>query len=302
MKIRKVIRVNVLNIVVWAVFFIIWAAGMSSNVYWSVTRQLLTMIFMTFGLMIQMISGVLDLSFAAEISASTCIGACLLRTGMPLAPAMAAVLVCHLGLGALKGFLVASLRVNPVIITLALQIIVSNLSGLFTGDHMVIFNRKDVYASHAFWLSLFVLAVVSSLFLCFFLKRTYYGKYLRMLGENPAAVRESGLNHTAIRMIISMAASVFYGIAAMILLFFTSSGSSSNGSHYLYPVIAAACMGGISFLNGRGKVFGAWLGTLSAVMFMHIIVILGIQSSFETILEGLIIIISILLAVKTANN
>ena len=119
MKIRKVIRVNVLNIVVWAVFFIIWAAGMSSNVYWSVTRQLLTMIFMTFGLMIQMISGVLDLSFAAEISASTCIGACLLRTGMPLAPAMAAVLVCHLGLGALKGFLVASLRVNPVIITLA---------------------------------------------------------------------------------------------------------------------------------------------------------------------------------------
>lgn len=103
-------------------------------------------------------------------------------------------------------------------------------------------------------------------------------------------------------MIISMAASVFYGIAAMILLFITSSGSSSNGSHYLYPVIAAACMGGISFLNGRGKVFGAWLGTLSAVMFMHIIVILGIQSSFETILEGLIIIISILLAVKTANN
>ena len=298
MKIRKVIRVNVLNIVVWAVFFIMWAAGMSSNVYWSVTRQLLTMIFMTFGLMIQMISGVLDLSFAAEISASTCIGACLLRTGMPLAPAMAAVLVFHLGLGALKGFLVAGLRVNPVIITLALQIIVSNLSGLFTGDHMVIFNRKDVYASHAFWLSLSVLSAVSSLFLCFFLKRTYYGKYLRMLGENPAAVRESGLNHTAIRMIISMAASVFYGIAAMILLFITSSGSSSNGSHYLYPVIA----GGISFLNGRGKVFGAWLGTLSAVMFMHIIVILGIQSSFETILEGLIIIISILLAVKTANN
>ena len=67
-----------------------------------------------------------------------------------------------------------------------------------------------------------------------------------------------------------------------------------NGSHYLYPVIAAACMGGISFFKRQGKVSGAWIGTLSAVMFMHIIVILGIQSSFETILEGLIIIISIL--------
>lgn len=257
---------------------------------------------MVFGLMIQMISGVLDLSFAAEIAASTCIGACLLRTGTPLVPVMAAVLAFHLGLGALKGFLTASLRVNPVIITLAFQIIVSNLSGLFIGEHIIIFNRKDVYASRAFWLCLSALALVSSFLLWFLLKQTYYGKYLRMLGENPAAVRESGLNYTAIQTIISMAASVFYGIAAMILLFITSSGSSSNGSHYLYPVIAAACMGGISFLNGKGKVSGAWIGTLSAVMFMHIIVILGIQSSFETILEGLIIIISILLTMGTANS
>ena len=69
MKIQRFIQMNFLNIVVWAAFFIMWAAGMSSNVYWSVTRQLLTMIFMVFGLMIQMISGVLDLSFAAEIAA-----------------------------------------------------------------------------------------------------------------------------------------------------------------------------------------------------------------------------------------
>ena len=79
MKVQRFIQMNFLNIVVWAAFFIMWAAGMSSNVYWSVTRQLLTMIFMVFGLMIQMISGVLDLSFAAEIAAWTCIGACLLR-------------------------------------------------------------------------------------------------------------------------------------------------------------------------------------------------------------------------------
>ena len=85
-------------------------------------------------------------------------------------------------------------------------------------------------------------------------------------------------------------------------MFITSSGSSLNGSHYLYPVIAAACMGGISFLNGRGRVSGAWIGTLTIVLFTQIIVMLGIQSSFETILEGLIIIISSLLAMRTANN
>lgn len=293
---------NVINVIVWVVFLILYLTGMTSHAAWSVTRQLLTMVFMTFGLMIQMISGVLDLSFAAEISASTCIGAYLLWAKVPLLPAIGAVLGFHLAAGALKGFLIAKLRVNPIIITLALQIIVSNLFGLFTGDRMVSFSRKDVYANRFFWLGIFLLAIISSLLLWFLFKRTYYGKYLRMLGENATAVRESGLNYTAIQVIISMMASAFYGIAAIILLFITSSGSSSNGSHYLYPVIAAACMGGISFLNGRGKVSGAWMGTLSMVMFMHIIMILGIQSSFETILEGLIIIISILIAMRTSNN
>lgn len=302
MRVQKIFRTNIVNLMVWAAFFLLWASGMMNHAGWSVMRQLLAMIFMTFGLMIQMISGVLDLSFAAEISASTCIGACLLRAGMPLIPALTVVLVFHLTAGAIKGFLVAQLRVNPVIVTLALQIIVSNLFGLFTGDHMIIFNRKDVYANHTFWLCLFVLAFVLTVLLCFLLKRTYYGKYLRILGENPKAVLESGLNYTAIHVIISMASSVFYGIAAMILLFITSSGSSLNGSHYLYPVIAAACMGGISFLNGQGRVSGAWIGTLTIVLFTQIIVMLGIQSSFETILEGLIIIISSLLAMRTANN
>ena len=302
MRVQKNFRTNIVNLMVWAAFCLLWAAGMKNHVGWSVMRQLLTMIFMTFGIMIQMISGVLDFSFAAEISASTCIGACLLRAGMPLIPALTVVLVFHLAAGTLKGFLVAQLRVNPVIVTLALQIIVSNLFGLFTGDHMIIFNRKDVYANRTFWLCLLVLAFVLTVLLWFLLKRTYYGKYLRMLGENPKAVLESGLNYTAIHVIISMVSSIFYGIAAMILLFITSSGSSLNGSHYLYPVIAAACMGGISFLNGRGRVSGAWIGTLTIVLFTQIIVMLGIQSSFETILEGLIIIISSLLAMRTANN
>ena len=102
-----------------------------------------------------------------------------------------AVLAFHLGLGALKGFLTASLRVNPVIITLAFQIIVSNLSGLFTGEHIIIFNRKDVYASHAFWLCLLSWRWFPVFLLWFLLKQTYYGKYLRMLGENPAAVRRA---------------------------------------------------------------------------------------------------------------
>lgn len=293
MRIYKLLRTNLISLIIWAVFFFLWAYGMTNNVYWSVSRQFLTIIFITLGLMVNMLSGVLDLSFAAEIAASTCVGAYLLRLQIPLALVVLAVMAFHLMTGAVKGFLVGKLRVNPIIITLALQVIVSNLIGLFTGDSVVMFSRQDVYASPSFWWFLFLLSILLSIFLSFLFKKTYYGKYIRMLGENPEAVRESGLGYVSIRMIVSMLASLFYGTAAVVLLFVTSSGSSLNGSHYLYPVIAAACLGGISFLNGRGRVLGAWIGTMSLVMFTHIIMMLGIQSSLETILEGFIIMLSL---------
>lgn len=302
MKIKVKIGQNVLNILIWAVFLFFYIPGVTGNVYWSVSRQFLTMIFMTLGLMVEMICGVLDLAFMAEISAATCIGAYLLSGGMPALGALGIMLLFHFAVGGVKGWMVAKLQVNPIIITLALQIILSNVAGIFTGDMMIRFRQTDIYRDHKFWVLISCLLAAVFLFLVFVLNKTYYGKYIRMMGENMDAVRNSGLPYVAIQVILSMASSAIFWIASVILLFITSAGSSSNGGHYLYPAIAAACMGGINFLNGRGNVSGVFIGTVSIVMLMHMMVHWGIQSVYETILIGFLIIFSILLNHLFENN
>lgn len=84
MTIKHKVGQNAFNILIWAVFLICYIPEVTGNVYWSVSRQFLTMIFMTLGLMVEMMSGMLDLAFMAEISAATCIGAYLLSSDTPV--------------------------------------------------------------------------------------------------------------------------------------------------------------------------------------------------------------------------
>ena len=300
--IRRFVRNYAWNLVIWGVFLAAAGHVISARVLWYFMRQFLTMAFMVLGVTLEMMSGVLDLSFVAEVSAATCIGAALLEADVPLLAAVGATVLFHGTVGLVRGYLIARLRVSGVVVTLALQIILSNLFGFFTGETVMFFMRREVYASTGFWVgALFLYAGLFAL-LSFLLRRSYYGKYVRMMGEDLQAFMESGLDYVPIRMIVCAASSLCFSAASVIILFITSSGSSMNGNRYLYPVLAAACLGGVNFFNGRGKLYGAVLGTASMVLLLYLIVGFGLQNGCETALEGFLIITAIVWNVLLDKN
>ena len=300
--IRRFVRDYAWNLIIWGVFAAAAGHVMSGRFLWYFMRQFLTMAFMVLGVTLEMMSGVLDLSFVAEVSAATCIGASLLGADVPLFAAVGAMVLFHGAAGLVRGYLIARLGVSPVVITLALQIILSNLFGLFTGESVIFFHRRDVYASTGFWAGVLILYAGLFALFSFLLRRSYYGKYVRMMGENLPAFVESGLDYVPIRMIVCAASSLCFSAASVIILFITSSGSSMNGNHYLYPVLAAACLGGVNFFNGRGKLLGAALGTATMVLLLYLIVGMGMQSAWETAIEGFLIIGSIVWNVLRDKN
>ena len=294
MKIKGFLTENIWNIGIWAIFLALGFPGLGTGFPWYLMRQYLTMVFLVMGLTLEMMGGVLDLSFMAEVAAGTCVGAALLAADIPLPVAVAAMVLFHVLSGLIRGYLIARLKINGVVITLALQIIWSNLFGIFTGDAAIFFYRSDVYANRRFWEIMAGLAAAVWLGGRFLLKRTYYGKYVRMMGEDLTAFVESGLDYVPIRMLLCAVSSLSFACGSVIILFITSAGSSKNGNHYLYPVLAAACLGGVNFFNGRGKWSGALLGTMSMVLFLQLMVALGLQSAYETAFVGLLIIAAIL--------
>lgn len=300
--IRSFARDNIWNLLIWALFAVTAGSVMSGRFAWYFARQFLTMAFMVLGVTLEMMSGLLDLSFVAEVSAATCIGAALLAADVPLFAAVGTVILFHLAAGMIRGCLVARLRVNGAVVTLALQVILSGLFDFFTGEAVIFFRRREVYASVRFWAGALLLYAVLFVLLSFLLHRSYYGKYVRMMGEDLQAFADSGLDYVPIRMIVCTASSLCFSAASVIILFITSSGSSMNGNHYLYPVLAAACLGGVNFFNGRGKLYGAVLGTVSMVLLLYMTVRFGLQSGSETALEGFLIIVSVVWNVFRDKN
>ena len=84
------------------------------------------------GASLEMIGGVMDLAFAAQLSASAFIGISLIAGGYPVWVGCLGVFVFNFLLGLLKAAFFVKLRIHPIIFTLAMQVILFNFMTVIT--------------------------------------------------------------------------------------------------------------------------------------------------------------------------
>ena len=132
------------------------------------------------------------------------------------------------------------------------------------------------------------LAIISAIFL----NRTIYGRYLLALGRNVDAAKYSGINTDRMTILAYVICSVCAGVGGIL---FALDGNSiqpaSHGNFYELYAIAAAVLGGCSLRGGEGSITGVVIG--AAVMFVlyNAINLLGIPSTLEFAIIGLVILI-----------
>ncbi len=154
-------------------------------------RQISLITLLTVGVSLEMIGGVIDLAFAAQLSASALVGIFLIAGGCPVWVGCIGILFFNFFLGFLKAVFLVKLRVPSIIFTLAMQVILSNFL-LATVDYtgIVIPELRESYRGNIYIgmeLTITVLCVAGAFF---FLEKSYYGKYCRMLGETLPLARE----------------------------------------------------------------------------------------------------------------
>ncbi len=240
-------------------------------------HQFVILFILTLGLSLEMLSGILDFAFMAEIAMTTCVGRLCLCMGLPIWISLVIMLFGQLLFGIIKGFLIGRIYVNPILLTFVLQQIYKGIAAIF-GDAVSVPKVKGYYDSRLFWILFLVIAVLIYAFLRVLLTHTYYGKYVRMLGENETAVRNSEIRFDICRMIICGISGIVFAQVAVIFLLIIQGGSVGMGKGYIYPVIAAACLGGINFLKGRGHLRGTIFGSLSMVLLMNLSATLGLYN------------------------
>jgi ribose transport system permease protein len=258
--------------------------------------SVISILSMAAGLVI--LTGEIDLSPGAAVSLLSMILATgIMRWDLPIGLAIGLVLVGGVGLGLVNGLLVTALRVPSFVATLGTLGIFSGVSLLFNGGSPITGLPEafqNVFYSR-FWgipFPLFVMVVIIVV-LRYFLIRTVWGRSVYAVGGNKVAATLSGLNPNRTKMLAFAIAGGLVGIAAVMFSARLATGSPNLGNGLELAAIAGAVVGGISLSGGRGHVLGALFGATTIVIVQNILNLNAVAATWQSIVQGLIIIAAV---------
>lgn len=258
------------------------------------------------GVFVVLVSGGIDISFAAVASVTQFIAAmAATKYGVPAFPAIA--LACALGalMGCVNALLTYYLNVVSIIVTIATSSIFYALLIYFTGGSEI-YNLPDWWTDRVVFLRfetasgdfaritlpmvIMVLVVVVTHLL---MSRTHAGRQIYALGGNPEAASRVGIRILRLQLLVYGYLGFLAGLAGFV---------QAHRVHQVVPtamfgtelsVLAVAILGGASLVGGLGSMGGVVLGVLLLAILQNGLNLLGVSPYFFDVVIGLAILISI---------
>ncbi|HEY1512393.1 MAG TPA: ABC transporter permease [Gaiellaceae bacterium] len=218
-------------------------------------------------------------------------------------PAVLLALGFGFAIGAVNGFCVAYLAVPAVVMTLAMNGIMEGLTlGLTKGltcsrcnsyaprvlQDVVHKNLVGIPADLILW---FGVAALASLVLAF----TTFGRKVYATGNNPTAAYLAGVNVRLVTLSLYGLSGMFAALAGIVLVSYSGQPTLGMGDPYLFQSIAAAVIGGISILGGRGNYLGTVAGAVSLVALISLLQAENMPDYGRSIVYGVAILVVLVL-------
>jgi ribose transport system permease protein len=197
-------------------------------------------------------------------------------------------------IGLVNGLLVGVLRLNPLIVTLAMGQI---LLGIATWYASGVANESSVpsdlstFATARFLgvSAIFWVGVGIALLLALFLRQTAVGRRFQAVGANPRAAWIAGVRVRRYAVLAYVAASVLYGAAGLLLAGFIKFPTLDIGNPYLLGPIAAVVIGGASLAGGLASVTSTWAAAFMLTVLSQMLQVLGLSTAWQLVVFGLAI-------------
>ncbi|MBD0328956.1 MAG: ABC transporter permease [Thermoleophilia bacterium] len=215
-----------------------------------------------------------------------------------------AVLAC-LGLGAVvglaNGVLVGVLRLNPLIVTLAVGQVVLALGLSYSRG---IANESNVPQALSSWAGdkplgvswVFWVGVLLTAFVALALRYTAAGRRFQAVGANPRAAWMAGIRVRTHVVFAYAAAGTLYAVAAVLLAGVRISIDPSFGAAYLLAPIAAVVIAGASLAGGLASATSTWVAALALTLLTQMLRILGLSTAMQFVVFGAAIVAGMLVS------
>jgi ribose transport system permease protein len=244
-----------------------------------------------------LIAGGFDLSVGA-IYAVTGVAAAQLVPHIGPEPALVAGVLIGLGFGVINGLVSTIGKVNPFVTTLGTSIIISGIALIMTKGFLVTVDDEtfsvmgrdgfgEVKYSVVLWLTF---ALLSG----FILARTGFGSKVYAAGGNAEAARLAGIRVAQVRTMTFAISGMSAGLAGVLVASKIGQAQADTGGYTLaFAAIAAIVIGGTSILGGEGAIWRTMVGVLLLALIGNGFNLLNVDTNYQDIFRGSIIIAAV---------
>jgi ribose/xylose/arabinose/galactoside ABC-type transport system permease subunit len=251
-------------------------------------RQTVTNGVLSLGMLIVILTGGIDLSVAPIVALTGIMVAGFSNQGIPLSLAILICLGVGTAVGAVNGFFIAKFKLQPFIVTLATLGAIRGLVYVYSDVPITPIDPSFRAVLGAGMVGPFPISALIMLasypLVWFFLNRTRSGRAIVAIGGNEEAVRLAGINVTWNIFLAYILSGLFAALASQ----------PSVGAGFELDAIAACVIGGAILGGGGGSTFGTLAGVVALGMIDNLLNLFNVQSYYQQILKGVIILVAVL--------
>jgi ribose/xylose/arabinose/galactoside ABC-type transport system permease subunit len=269
--------------------------------FWNVLDGSSILLIVSVGLTFTMLVGGFDLSLSGVLALGGVVLWLLLSHGVPLALAIAIVVMGGALFGAVaNGIAIAYLDVSFFVVTLGVLVATRGLASVITrGEVEGLYENttlRQIGNGRIGDITYPVIIAVAILVLAIGVTRyTGYGRMLYAVGGNPEAARLAGINVRMVRLSTYAISAGLCAFAGVIETGRLAAASPDADSGIEFTAAAAVLLGGTSFVGGIGSMLGTFLGVMFLGVLKNGLIISSISVYWQGVITGVVLFASVMI-------
>lgn len=298
-------------LILFVVLVVIFSATSStfrttSNIM-NVLRQASFIAIIAMGEFFVILIGGMDMSLSSIIGmVSIFFAGFAVTMGFPVWLAIVLVMLMAVAVGFVNGALVVYGKMPSFIATLVTMNIIKGIYFIYSGGLPISGLPESFNFFGAGYVGVVpfpvILMVVIALLLYVITQHTSIGRSFYALGGNLEASKLSGINVNIIRILAFVLCAVLTAIGALGLTAKTLSGNVMLGENLLFDVMTIVVLGGTSLTGGRGRIYGVVIGALFLQVISNMMVLVGINTFWQWVVKGVILLAVVLIDANTKKD
>lgn len=240
-----------------------------------------------------------DLSVGSLVALAGVVTAEVISTTGSVALGVGAGLASGAAVGLFNGIVIAKLKINSLIATLAVMQIVRGLAFLTSGGEAVPIPEEGFYTlgSGEFLGIGFPVWITALCFIVFgvALNLMVFGKNVLAIGGNPEAARLAGVPVDRVKILVFTVHGLVTALAGVVLAARITSGQPNTSLGLELQVISACVLGGVSLAGGVATIGGVIVGVMIMGATQNALNLMGVPTFYQFVVNGGILLIAVIL-------